>query len=247
MDDKQKTDIEAVNPVQEPQPVVGEIKDLNKADAALEFLRQGHDVPVMKPEDERRLKRKVDWRIVPLMLACYLLQYLDKTLINYANVMGLQKDTGITGNQYSQLAMIFYVSYLCLEFPHSWGIQRFPTAKYIGIMVTLWGLILACTSACSNWAGLVTTRVLLGVFESAIAPSLIVITAMWYKRHEQPPRMGIWYLGTGKEPRLLYVANSTDSQIQAVVPLSAPSSPSVSNTIAARASQAGKSCSWSVA
>ncbi|KAJ9656357.1 hypothetical protein H2198_005040 [Neophaeococcomyces mojaviensis] len=197
MDDKQKTDIEAVNPVQEPQPVVGEIKDLNKADAALEFLRQGHDVPVMKPEDERRLKRKVDWRIVPLMLACYLLQYLDKTLINYANVMGLQKDTGITGNQYSQLAMIFYVSYLCLEFPHSWGIQRFPTAKYIGIMVTLWGLILACTSACSNWAGLVTTRVLLGVFESAIAPSLIVITAMWYKRHEQPPRMGIWYLGTG--------------------------------------------------
>lgn len=41
------------------------------------------------------------------------------------------------------------------------------------------------------------TRVLLGVFESAVAPSLILITGMWYKRHEQPPRVGIWYLGTG--------------------------------------------------
>ncbi|KAK5942996.1 hypothetical protein PMZ80_004001 [Knufia obscura] len=197
MDTKEKSDIEASPHTSEPENVVGVIKDVNRADAALEFLRQGGDVPPMKPDDERRLKRKVDWRVVPLMLACYLLQYLDKTLINYANVMGLQEDTNITGDQYSQLAMIFYVSYLAFEFPHAWGMQRFPTGKYIGVMVTVWGLILACTSACSNWAGLVTTRVLLGIFESAIAPSLMIITTMWFKRSEQPPRMGIWYLGTG--------------------------------------------------
>ena len=197
MDTKEKSDIEAVPHKLEPEDVVGVVKDLHKADAALEFLRQGGDVPPMKPEDEKRLKRKVDWRVVPLMLACYLLQYLDKTLINYANVMGLRQDTNISGDQYSQLAMIFYVSYLAFEFPHAWGMQHFPTAKYIGVMVTVWGLILACTSACNSWAGLVTTRVLLGVFESAIAPSLILITSMWYKTHEQPPRMGIWYLGTG--------------------------------------------------
>jgi len=197
MDTKEKSDIEAVPHTISPENVVGIVKDINKADAALEFLRQGSDVPPMKPEDERRLKRKLDWRIVPLMFACYILQYLDKTLINYANVMGLQDDTNITGDQYSQLAMIFYVSYLAFEFPHAWGMQHFPTAKYIGVMVTIWGGILACTSACSNWAGLVTTRVLLGVFESAVAPSLILITSMFYKRHEQPPRMGLWYTGTG--------------------------------------------------
>ena len=75
--------------------------------------------------------------------------------------------------------------------------QRFPTAKYLGIMVTLWGVIVAVTSACRNYGALVTTRVLLGCFESAVAPSLILITSMWYKHHEQPPRVGIWYLGTG--------------------------------------------------
>ena len=195
----EKVDIESARSPStiDHENVVGEVKDVSNADAALDFLRSGGDVPPMTPEDERRLKHKVDWRVVPLMLACYILQYLDKTLINYANVMGLQKDTNISGDQYSQLAMIFYVSYLGFEFPHGWGMQRFPTGKYIGIMVTLWGFVLATTSACNNWAGLVTTRVLLGVFESAVAPSLILITSMWYKRTEQPPRFGIWYLGTG--------------------------------------------------
>lgn len=197
MDLKEKADIEASPQTVPPDDVVGVVQDLHKADAALEFLRQGGDVAPMKPEDESRLKRKVDYRVVPLLLACYLLQYLDKTLINYANVMGLQKDTNISGDQYSQLAMIFYVSYLGFEFPHGWGMQHFPTAKYIGVMVIMWGLVLATTSACSSWAGLVTTRVLLGVFEAAVAPSLILITSMWYKRNEQPPRFGIWYLGTG--------------------------------------------------
>ncbi|KAK2029785.1 major facilitator superfamily transporter [Colletotrichum zoysiae] len=199
MSSNEKMDVEKAPEAVDGQPevLVGEIKDIHNADAALDFLRNGGDVRPMTAGDERALKRKVDWRIVPLMFACYILQYLDKTLINYANVMGLQDDTNITGDQYSQLAMIFYVSYLAFEFPHAWGMQRFPTAKYIGIMVCLWGAVLASTSACHNWAGLVATRVLLGVFESAVAPSLIVITTMWYKRQEQPPRMGIWYLGTG--------------------------------------------------
>jgi MFS family permease len=95
--------------------------------------------------------------------------------------MGLQKDANITGDQFSQLAMIFYVSYLACEFPHAYGMQTLPTAKYLAAMVTLWGVIVVCTSAAKNWAGLVTTRVLLGVFESAVAPSLMLITVSWYK------------------------------------------------------------------
>ena len=75
--------------------------------------------------------------------------------------------------------------------------QRLPTGKYLGTMVTLWGVIVTVTSACKNYGALVTTRVLLGCFESAVAPSLILITGMWYKHNEQPPRVGLWYIGTG--------------------------------------------------
>jgi MFS family permease len=117
--------------------------------------------------------------------------------VNYAAVMGIYEDAHINGDQFSNLALLFYVSYLAFEFPHGYGMQRLPTAKYLGIMVTLWGVMVAVTSACKNYGALVTTRVLLGVFESAVAPSLILITTMWYKKKEQPPRVGIWYLGTG--------------------------------------------------
>ncbi|KAF2168408.1 hypothetical protein M409DRAFT_65412 [Zasmidium cellare ATCC 36951] len=177
---------------------IGEIKDVKNADAALDFLRHEEgSVREMTPEDERKLRRKIDWMIVPLMWCCYCLQYLDKTLINYANVMGLKEDTNMTKDQFSNLALIFYVSYLAFEFPHGYAMQRLPTAKYLGAMVFLWGVIVTVTSACKNYGALVTTRVLLGVFESAVAPSLILITSMWYKRNEQPPRVGFWYLGTG--------------------------------------------------
>ncbi|KAI3398084.1 hypothetical protein diail_9837 [Diaporthe ilicicola] len=166
------------------------------ADAALEFL-YAEGTTIMTDVDEAKLVRKIDWRIVPLMWACYNLQYLDKTLVNYANVMGLEEDTKITPDQFSQLALVFYVTYLAFELPTGYLMQRLPTAKYLGANVVLWGLMTALMSTAKNWAGLVTLRVLLGCFESAVAPALILITTMWYKRGEQPPRMGLWYVGTG--------------------------------------------------
>jgi MFS family permease len=50
---------------------------------------------------------------------------------------------------------------------------------------------------CTNFASLVAVRVLLGVFEAAVAPGLLLITGMWYKKSEQPTRIGFWYVGTG--------------------------------------------------
>ncbi|KAK8113948.1 hypothetical protein PG999_006017 [Apiospora kogelbergensis] len=165
-------------------------------DAALQYVNAGEMIE-MTPEDEKSLLRKIDLRIVPLMFGCYFLQYLDKTLINYANVMGLRKDTSITGDQYSELATVFYVTYLAFEFPTAYLMQRLPTAKFLGINVCLWGLMVTCNSTSHSWAGLVSLRVLLGCFEASVAPALILITTMWYKKSEQPPRVGFWYVGTG--------------------------------------------------
>ncbi|ORY68537.1 allantoate permease [Pseudomassariella vexata] len=174
----------------------GQVSKAADVDAALEYL--DHDnTTVMTEIDEKKLVRKIDFRIVPLMWACYSLQYLDKTLINYANVMGLQDDTSITGDQFSHLALVFYVTYLAFEFPTGYLMQRLPTSKYLGANVILWGLMVTLTSAAKNWAALVTLRVLLGCFEAAVAPALILITSMWYKKSEQPARVSFWYVGTG--------------------------------------------------
>ncbi|KAI0378718.1 allantoate permease [Hypomontagnella monticulosa] len=174
----------------------GQVLKATDIDGALEYLNQ-ESTTTMTEINEKALVRKLDLTIVPLMWACYNLQYLDKTLINYANVMGLQEDTGITGNQFSLLATLFYVTYLAFEFPTGYLMQRLPTAKYLGANVILWGLMVTLNSAAKNWAALATLRVLLGCFESAVAPALILVTSMWYKRSEQPARVGFWYVGTG--------------------------------------------------
>lgn len=58
-------------------------------------------------------------------------------------------------------------------------------------------MVVTLNAAAKNWAALATLRVLLGCFESAIAPALILVTSMWYKKSEQPARVGFWYVGTG--------------------------------------------------
>ena len=93
--------------------------------------------------------------------------------MNYANVMDLKEDTGISTDQFSQLALVFYVTYLAFEFPTGYLMQRLPTAKYLGVNVILWGLMTALVSTAKNWAGLVTLRVLLGCFEAVVAPALV--------------------------------------------------------------------------
>ncbi|KAK5750554.1 hypothetical protein LTS12_019344 [Elasticomyces elasticus] len=166
-------------------------------DKALDFLRTEAEVGEGEDVDEKKLLRKIDWLVVPLMFCCYLLQYLDKSLLNYAAVMGIRKDNNLTTEQYGTLSLIFYVSFLAFEFPHACMMQRFPTAKYLGSCVVAWGAVVACTAACNSYGSLVATRFLLGMFESAISPSLILITSMWYRREEQPLRVGLWYVGVG--------------------------------------------------
>ena len=58
--------------------------------------------------EAKKVLRKIDRRIVPILFLIYLLQYLDKNGINYASVYGLQKGTNLHGQDYSWLGSIFY-------------------------------------------------------------------------------------------------------------------------------------------
>ena len=61
----------------------------------------------------------------------------------------------------------------------------------------LWGGVTVCTVAVDSYHGLLAQRFFLGVTEAGIAPAFSLITAMWYKRHEQPLRFAVWFSATG--------------------------------------------------
>lgn len=60
------------------------------------------------PAEARRVLRKIDVHILPLLMVTYCLQYLDKSSINFASVYGLKEGTNLVGQDYSWLSSIFY-------------------------------------------------------------------------------------------------------------------------------------------
>lgn len=85
------------------------MKTAHGADAALHLLKEtgGLRQPV-DPEASKRLLRKIDLHIMPLICIVYFLQYIDKTAISYASVTGIIQDTGLHGNQFNWVASIFF-------------------------------------------------------------------------------------------------------------------------------------------
>lgn len=61
----------------------------------------------------------------------------------------------------------------------------------------LWGIATGCTAAVHNYHSLLAARIFLGIFEAAIAPSLMLVSSQWYTKSEQAPRFSIWYCGLG--------------------------------------------------
>ncbi|KAJ4368343.1 hypothetical protein N0V83_006699 [Neocucurbitaria cava] len=147
--------------------------------------------------DDSKLLWKVDMRLMPLLCITYMLQSIDKTTLGYAAVFDLREDTQLHGTQYSWLGSLFYLGYLFWEYPTSLLLQRLPVAKFMSGTVIVWGIVLMCHAAAHDFGGLAAARTFLGMLEASINPGTMLIFSMWYKRSEQPLRMGIWIGSAG--------------------------------------------------
>uniref|UniRef100_A0A060TD86 ARAD1B22616p n=1 Tax=Blastobotrys adeninivorans TaxID=409370 RepID=A0A060TD86_BLAAD len=161
-------------------------------DLAFQLAQQSHGI-VIDEETNRRLLRKIDLWVCPILCLVYAIQFMDKVSNAGAAVMGLRTDLEMTGLMYSWVGTGFYLGYLVFEFPVSLALQRFPLAKTTGLIIIVWGIIMCCHAACKNFASFEALRVLLGALESGITPAFVIITGQWYRREEQYFRTSIWF------------------------------------------------------
>ncbi|KAJ7844982.1 major facilitator superfamily domain-containing protein [Mycena leptocephala] len=139
-----------------------------------------------------RLLKIVNRRILPLMCLAYLCQALDKSTTATASIMGLRPDTHMTGQDYALTSTFVWIGIIVGEFPANRAIQVFPAAKLLGASMIIWGLLLIPSGLILDYRPLFAFRFLLGFFESVIAPCLLAITVMWYKKSEQPLVSAAW-------------------------------------------------------
>ncbi|BGP48685.1 hypothetical protein JCM10450v2_004561 [Rhodotorula kratochvilovae] len=121
-------------------------------------------------EEARKLVRKIDRSLMPLLCITYCLQFLDKTSLSYAAL-----------------------AYLVGEWPTNYALQRLPLAKWTSANVVLWGIVIACTAACKDFKSLMVVRFFLGLLEACVSPAFALITSQWYLKREQGARTGFWF------------------------------------------------------
>ncbi|KAM0418613.1 hypothetical protein ACHAPT_012416 [Fusarium lateritium] len=140
----------------------------------------------------------INRRILACMLGTYFCQSLDKGTLGFSSVMNIQEDANLVGQQFSRwLGTILYMGVLVGEYPTNLLLQKLPVAKYLAANVFCWGCVITCSAAAKNFAGLMVVRFLLGIFESCVQPSFIIMTSMWYTKREQSILTSLWYCMTG--------------------------------------------------
>lgn len=166
--------------------------DERNADQALEYALDYKGIEI-DPVYEKKLVRKIDCYILPIIVALMSCQLMDKTTNSYAAIMGMKTDLNMSSQQYSWVGSSFYFGYLVFEFPANVLLQKFPLSKTLGVAVVLWGVILMCHAACQSSAPFLVCRVLLGIFEGFMNPAYIILTGQWYKTNEQFMRSCVWF------------------------------------------------------
>ncbi|PSR77467.1 hypothetical protein PHLCEN_2v7898 [Hermanssonia centrifuga] len=146
----------------------------------------------LDPAESLRIRKKIDWHIMPLMCTLYWVQFMDKTTLGSSAILGIREATHLTTNQYNWLGTIFYLSYLVFEYPQNLALQRFPVGKWMSLNIFIWGIALCSHAACKNFGGLFTVRLILGMCEGSITAGFMIVSSMFYTRTEQTLRVGYW-------------------------------------------------------
>ncbi|KAJ2961197.1 hypothetical protein NQZ79_g3492 [Umbelopsis isabellina] len=143
--------------------------------------------------DEKKLMRKIDWHVLPVLCGFYLLQAIDKGNIGLAKLGGIQEDTNTSGSLFNWAVSMFYLGYVVAEIPCNLALQRINPRWWISSIGLGWGIVVCLMALTNSFATLSVARCFLGVFEAGVLPASVLITALWYKRSEHALRTAIWF------------------------------------------------------
>ena len=145
------------------------------------------------PQTEERIYRKVTWRLLPFLGACYLIAYLDRVNVGFAKLHMLS-DLGLSETAYGFGAGVFFIGYFLFEVPSNLILHRVGARTWIARIMITWGIIsgaMAFTEPFARMTGLGTDtvfyslRFLLGAAEAGFYPGVLLYLNFWYPSHRQ--------------------------------------------------------------
>ena len=139
-------------------------------------------------ELEQRTIRKVSARLIPFLILCYFVAYLDRVNVGFAAIT-MNKDLGLTATMFGFGSGIFFVAYFLFEVPSNLFLDRFGARKWIARIMLTWGIISGATAfipvigpaiGLGNEYTFYLLRILLGLAEAGFFPGIIFYLTLWF-------------------------------------------------------------------
>ncbi|EPS94394.1 hypothetical protein FOMPIDRAFT_1033374 [Fomitopsis schrenkii] len=142
---------------------------------------------------ERKLVRKLDARLLPILTILYLLSFLDRSNIGNAKLDGLTTDLKMTQAGYLNALTLYFLGYVLFEIPSNIVLKRLTPRMWLPTLMVMWGIISTLMGLVHNYAGLLAVRFFLGATEAGLFPGVVYYLSCWYKRKEQHFRISIFF------------------------------------------------------
>ncbi|TFK67364.1 MFS general substrate transporter [Pluteus cervinus] len=169
---------------------------LNEKDGAnvAKSLRSEGSLSAEPSETEvRRVLRKMDTRILPLVSLLYLLSFLDRANIGNARVAGMATDAHLDGLKYNVIAAVFFIPYALAEVPSNIALKLMRPSRWIPAIMVAWGVVMTLMSLCNTYHELIVARVFLGLAEAGLFPGVTFYLSLWYRRKDVASRIAIFF------------------------------------------------------
>ncbi|WP_288067699.1 MFS transporter [Herbaspirillum sp.] len=131
--------------------------------------------------DEAReaIFRKVTWRLMSFLFACWVLNYLDRVNVSFAQLQ-LKQDLGMSDAAYGLGISLFFIGYILLEVPSTLWLEKIGARKTVSRIMLLWGVISTSMAFMTSPTQFYIARILLGAAEAGFWPGIILYMTYWF-------------------------------------------------------------------
>src|SRR5436190_7986832 len=122
---------------------------------------------------------KVSKRLVPFLVTCYFVAYLDRVNVGFA-ALTMNQDLHLSASAFGFGAGIFFVAYFFFEVPSNLLLERVGARTWIARIMFTWGIVSGATAFVGGETSFFVVRVLLGIAEAGFFPGIIFYLTLWF-------------------------------------------------------------------
>jgi MFS transporter, ACS family, tartrate transporter len=122
---------------------------------------------------------KVTRRLVPFLMLCYFIAYLDRVNVSFAGAT-MSRDLALSAAAFGGAAGIFFIAYFFFEVPSNLALDRFGARRWIARIMLTWGLVSGAQAFVTGQLSFNVVRLLLGVAEAGFFPGIIFYLTLWF-------------------------------------------------------------------